>query len=355
VYGGNFQQPLMLDSGDAEGSSTALDAHWRVINALVERNVLVGNPTGIVIGHNYSLAPSGCTIRDNVVAQAANGVAVFQKIAPVSTTLTNNAYAATPPAAGLAQDSTAIWRRAGVGPRLTYLQPADVGIGGDPNDTDGTGTLVSGGGTTPPTVDDGTAAAKFGWGSPLRCPTSSSTPGPRTRRSGASTTGPATTATASAPGPGHRDRRQDGAHRPGPTATPRASSTRFDQQYGRWEVRCRSFVNATSNGNDYHPVLIIWPTSGNWPEDGEYDFLENGTPGAQTAESYIHYPHPANVSVQQEHFTKSGWTCPSSTTSRSSGPRTGSPPGSTESSGSRCPAVADRTAAPTSRTCRRGT
>jgi hypothetical protein len=57
VYSGNFQGPLLLDSGDAEGTSTNLAGHWRVVNALVERNVLVGNPEGIRVGHNYSLAP----------------------------------------------------------------------------------------------------------------------------------------------------------------------------------------------------------------------------------------------------------------------------------------------------------
>jgi hypothetical protein len=305
VYGGSFQGPLLLDTGDAEGSSTNLAGHWRVVNALVERNVLVGNPEGIRIGDNYDLAPTGCTIRDNIVAQAATGVAVTQLIAPVSSTLTNNTYYATPATGGLAQGSDGIWRKPGYGPRLTFLQAGDVGPNGDPNDADGTGVLVSGAGGGG-TVDDGTAAAKLGWGAPL----------------GSSDEFEYTGAPVSAKwgvynGPGHDG---NGVRSPARVTVANGKMVltglangdsaglehRFDQQYGRWEVRCRSFVNATSNGNDYHPVLIIWPTSGNWPEDGEYDFLENGTPGAQTAESYIHYPHPANVSVQQEHFTKSG-------------------------------------------------
>src|SRR5215203_6685207 len=90
VYGGNFQGPLLLDTGDAEGTSTALANHWRVVNAMVERNVLVDNPEGIRIGDNYDLAPTGCTIRDNFVVQADTGAAVTQRIAPVSSTLTNN-------------------------------------------------------------------------------------------------------------------------------------------------------------------------------------------------------------------------------------------------------------------------
>jgi chondroitinase B-like protein len=167
VYGGNFQGALLLDTGDAEGSSTNLSGHWRVVNALVERNVLVGNPTGITIGDNYSSAPSGCNIRDNIVAQAGNGQAITQLVAPVSTALNNNTYYATPTAGGLAQDSVSVWRKSGYGPRLTFLQAADVGVSGDPNDTDGTGSLVTGGGgggggTTSSVLFVGTGSAASG-------------------------------------------------------------------------------------------------------------------------------------------------------------------------------------------------
>jgi hypothetical protein len=154
VYGGSFQGPLLIDTGDAEGSSTALANHWRVVNAMVERNVLVDNPEGIRIGDNYDMAPTGCTVRDNVVVQADTGQAVTQLVAPVSSTLTNNTYFSTPAAAGMMQDSTAVWRKEGFGPRLTFLQPADVGINGDPNDTDGTGTLIDDTGPPPPPPPD---------------------------------------------------------------------------------------------------------------------------------------------------------------------------------------------------------
>ena len=80
---------------------------------------------------------------------------------------------------------------------------------------------------------------------------------------------------------------------------------RFNQQYGRWEVRCRS-SNTSTSGETYHPVLIIWPESDEWPEDGEYDFLENSTPGDDHAGAFIHYPHPSSVPVQQEQATKAG-------------------------------------------------
>lgn len=80
----------------------------------------------------------------------------------------------------------------------------------------------------------------------------------------------------------------------------------FDQQYGKWEVRSRSYPTAASNGNDYHPVKIIWPESGQWPEDGEYDFSENSKPGDNKYQAYIHFPHDADVSVQQRQFTAIG-------------------------------------------------
>jgi hypothetical protein len=144
IIGGHFQGPLQLDAGEVEGTSTNLDAHWRIVNALVERNVIIQCPEGIRIGDNFALAPTGCTIRDNVVAQTVTGTAVTQVLAPVNSTLTNNTYSSTPAGAGLTLDSATIWRKSGYGPRLTYLQAADVGILGDAADADGTGALISG-------------------------------------------------------------------------------------------------------------------------------------------------------------------------------------------------------------------
>jgi hypothetical protein len=76
--------------------------------------------------------------------------------------------------------------------------------------------------------------------------------------------------------------------------------SKVDQRYGRWEARVRSEATGPDTGRQYHPLLIIWPSSNQWPQDGEYDFLENGAPGQKCAESFIHYPHDAGVSVQQE-------------------------------------------------------
>lgn len=83
----------------------------------------------------------------------------------------------------------------------------------------------------------------------------------------------------------------------------------FNQQYGRWEARVRSEGTGPDNGRQYHPLLIIWPQSDQWPEDGEYDFLENGAPGEQCAEAFIHYPH-GRGSIQQEFVRESDCGAP---------------------------------------------
>lgn len=72
-----------------------------------------------------------------------------------------------------------------------------------------------------------------------------------------------------------------------------------DRQYGRWELRVRSISADPSADRQYHPVLLIWPDSERWPEDGEYDFLETSRPGADCAAARMHYPHvPGRVQTQ---------------------------------------------------------
>jgi beta-glucanase (GH16 family) len=41
------------------------------------------------------------------------------------------------------------------------------------------------------------------------------------------------------------------------------------QKYGRWEARVRA-----ERGSGYGPVLLLWPDSEDWPEDGEIDIME---------------------------------------------------------------------------------
>ncbi len=72
------------------------------------------------------------------------------------------------------------------------------------------------------------------------------------------------------------------------------------QQYGRWEGRMRAYSTGGTNGQEqYHPVLIVWPDSDEWPIHGEYDFIE--TDVGESAGAFIHYPHPSGQPVQQEH------------------------------------------------------
>lgn len=83
-------------------------------------------------------------------------------------------------------------------------------------------------------------------------------------------------------------------------------ASRYGQRYGRWEARVRSQGIGENNDRQYHPLLILWPDSEEHPEDGEYDFLENGAPGEECAEAFIHYPHDPDVPVQQKFAQKCG-------------------------------------------------
>jgi hypothetical protein len=83
-------------------------------------------------------------------------------------------------------------------------------------------------------------------------------------------------------------------------------ASHFGQQYGRWEARVRSQATSPDNGRQYHPLLILWPHSDQWPEGGEYDYLENMSPGEQCAEAFIHYPQDAGAPVQQEFAQRCG-------------------------------------------------
>ena len=147
VRGGNYQGPLMLDTGDAEGSSTNLSAHWRVIGAMVERNVIVDSLEGVRIGDNYNSVPRDCTIRHNIVVNAPTGAAITQLVAPSNTVMEpGNLYFATLVKAGMTTGADTIARKPGYGPRVTYLALTDVGPAADLSDTDGTGVEVTGGG-----------------------------------------------------------------------------------------------------------------------------------------------------------------------------------------------------------------
>jgi hypothetical protein len=62
-----------------------------------------------------------------------------------------------------------------------------------------------------------------------------------------------------------------------------------DEQYGKWEIRSRS-RNTGESGGLYHALHLIWPTSGDRLEDGEYDWVEYSNPDAQCLTAFLHYP-----------------------------------------------------------------
>ena len=81
-------------------------------------------------------------------------------------------------------------------------------------------------------------------------------------------------------------------------------ASKFGQKYGNWEVRARSMPAPGATGSPLHPVLITWPDSDQWPAGAEYDYLENGAPGQQCAEAYLHFPN--HQPRRQEHAEKCG-------------------------------------------------
>lgn len=56
-------------------------------------------------------------------------------------------------------------------------------------------------------------------------------------------------------------------------------------KYGRWEARVRT----PAGDKDYHAVLLLWPDSENWPDDGEVDFMEDSDPTRQRTEFFLHF------------------------------------------------------------------
>jgi hypothetical protein len=57
----------------------------------------------------------------------------------------------------------------------------------------------------------------------------------------------------------------------------------FDQLYGRWEIRFR--VDA---GAGYGAAILLWPTSENWPDEGEIDILEVPKPPRNVGHHVAH-------------------------------------------------------------------
>lgn len=60
-------------------------------------------------------------------------------------------------------------------------------------------------------------------------------------------------------------------------------SQRYNQKYGRWEVRAR-----TDKGAGFAPIILLWPETGGWPIDGEIDLLEAPRGDRKNAIAVIH-------------------------------------------------------------------
>jgi hypothetical protein len=153
LAGTNFQDPLIIDSGDVDSASTSLSSHFRVVGATVQGNVLYNCPVGVTIGNNYSLAPVGITVRGNAAVAVTSGTAVTQRITPESSTVdSTNVYYSSASSGGFTIDADGIARKSGYGPRLTYLKSTDVGVTGDLAEGDGTGAVLTGSQPTPGTT-----------------------------------------------------------------------------------------------------------------------------------------------------------------------------------------------------------
>lgn len=70
----------------------------------------------------------------------------------------------------------------------------------------------------------------------------------------------------------------------------------------RLECRVRAYPDGPRGDrpDEYHPVLILWPDSNEWPEGAEYDFLEFDI-GDTRGAGFMHLPN--HQPYRQDHFT----------------------------------------------------
>lgn len=168
-------------------------------------------------------------------------------------------------------------------------RPASGQTGGSTGSGGGTGTGSTGGSSSGST-DDGTEAAKLlNWGSVID--------GDEFNYTGA----PVSTKWSMYDGPGHdgngtRDPEAFNVANGILTCTGTANGStggmafKRDERYCRIEWRIRtSSVNPRGSGRRYHPVLIMWPTSDQWPQGGEFDFAEYDCDSG-LYEAFLHIP-----------------------------------------------------------------
>ncbi len=69
------------------------------------------------------------------------------------------------------------------------------------------------------------------------------------------------------------------------------------QTHGRWEARMR-VAQDDAGGHPYHPVLILWPDSDQWPAGGEFDYAESDA-GSSEMDAFLHYPDGSSDGAQE--------------------------------------------------------
>lgn len=131
----NYERPILLDYGDTAPSTTS-NGHAYVQDWTVTSNLLVKCGDGIVVGKNYSTAPSGCTVSDNWLVECAqvdsSGVRPHNGASLSGVTVSGNQIYATTSIAGLTQGDSGEWlapASAGKGARTPFVAAAMAGKG----------------------------------------------------------------------------------------------------------------------------------------------------------------------------------------------------------------------------------
>lgn len=79
-----------------------------------------------------------------------------------------------------------------------------------------------------------------------------------------------------------------------------AAFHRGDYGY-RVECRARVYFTANDGGDRYHPVLILWPDSDDWPAGAEYDYFECDEGDSNPVGGFMHLPN--HTPYRQDHFS----------------------------------------------------
>jgi len=84
---------------------------------------------------------------------------------------------------------------------------------------------------------------------------------------------------------------------------------RYDQMFGRWEVRARS-----DKGAGFSPTILLWPKGDNWPAGGEIDLLESPKGDRSHSIAVVHNgpsnrlkSHPLAIDASEWHTYAVEW------------------------------------------------